>query len=301
MFFIAFAFVSCSSDGDNSSSTVNTPLHYFKFTIDGVEDDLANPDYLVANFTSGNVSFNGKRIIVGAAGGNGGDTDSQYQARFDFTSDGKLLYANLNFSSIEFQNPGFYNFIEYPSYFCQVDNFEIDQINKEVKIKFTVHLFSDKSNINSYSREIKADIKMPYEEMPQSVGPDLTYGGVEQYCKADINGQPWMALFERTYSIFTNEGPYRIETHFANMPAPGNFTFDSSSTDNYVRFAKFNTTTMTYDYYTVNGQVGYTYREFHGSTNYSFIGTYSFTAVNPLNPADVIQVTNGTFRSYQHF
>ena len=42
-------------------------------------------------------------------------------------------------------------------------------------------------------------------------------------------------------------------------------------------------------------------REFSKDHNYSFIGTFSFMAVNPNNSADVIQVTNGEFRSYQHF
>jgi hypothetical protein len=58
---------------------------------------------------------------------------------------------------------------------------------------------------------------------------------------------------------------------------------------------------MTYDYYIISGQVGYTYREYHGYTYYSFIGTFSFTATNPNNPTDIIQVTNGVFRSYQQF
>ena len=56
---------------------------------------------------------------------------------------------------------------------------------------------------------------------------------------------------------------------------PGSFSFDSQSTTNYVKFSKFNPVTLVYDYYNVSGQVGYTYREFHGGSNYSFIGTFS--------------------------
>lgn len=292
----------CSSD-DNSTVPENPnpdPVYFFKLAIDGVENDLLNP-VVFDDSTEGTVYFNGKTVLIGMTASDVTDTDSRYQMVFNFTPDGKLLNGHLQFFSVTLQNPVYDNFIEYSSYFCQVDNFVIDQVNKIATIKYTARLYSNNTDINSYYREIKTDIKVPYIEQTPSIGFDLSYGGIEQYCKADINGQAWTARYERSYGVFTNEGPYKIEINFANSPTPGSFTFDSSSTANYVRFAKFNTSTMTYDYYNATGQVGYTYREFHGGNNYSFIGTCSFTAVNPLNSADIIQVTNGTFRSYQHY
>lgn len=291
----------CSSD-DSVDPVNNIPVNnsFFKLSIDGVENDLLHPE-VFDDSTQGLVYFSGKTVLVSMSSGDLADTDSRYQMSFYFTTDGKLLIGKLQFFSTIHQNPEYGNFIEYPSYFCQVDNFVIDQVNKIAMIKYTARLYSNNTNINSYYREIKTDIKVPYLEIAPSIGSELSYYGVEQYFKVDISGLPWSAKFERTESVFTNEGPYKFEINFANSPTPGNFTFDSSSTTNYIRFAKFNTITMTYDYYNATGQVGYSYREFHGGDRYSFIGTCSFTAVNPLNPSDIIQVTNGTFRSYQHY
>lgn len=295
--------IGCSSnDSENPVNTipVNTNNNFFKLSIDGVENDLLHPQ-VFDDATAGTVQFDGKTVLIAMTASDVSDTDARYQMVFTFTSDGKLLSGHLQFFSVILQNPVYDNFTEYSSYFCEVDNFVIDQVNKIAKIKYTARLYTNMNDINSYYREIKTDIKIPYEELTPSTGPNLTYRGIEQYCKVHINGQPWTAKHERSESIFTDEGPYKIIINFANSPTPGSFTFNSSSTANYVRFAKFNTSTMTYDYYNTTGQVGYSYREFHGGTNYSFIGTCTFTAVNPLNPTDIIQVTNGTFRSYQHY
>ena len=301
IFFFTVFIVGCSSD-DSANPVNNIPdsNYFFKLSIDGVENDLLYPE-VFDDATDGKVYFDGKTVLISMAANDLNVTDARYQMVFNFNPDGQLLNGHLQFFSYILGNPVYDTFTEYSSYFCQADNFVIDKVNKIVTIKYTVRLYTNNTNINSYYREIKADIKVPYLEETPSTGFDLSYGGVEQYCKANINGLAWTARYERINSVFTNEGPIKIEINFANSPTPGSFTFDSSSTANYMRFAKFNTSTMTYDYYNVSGQVGYTYREFHGGTNYSFIGTYTFTAVNPLNPADIIQVTNGTFRSYQHY
>ena len=301
---IAVIGIGCSTDDsvDPVDPVNNTPEnnYFFKLSIDGVQNDLLNP-VVFDDSTDGNVLVSGETVVIGMSASDVSDTDSRYQMVFHCTTEGKLLNGSLQFFSVIHSNPVYYNFIEYSSYFCQVDNFVIDQVNKIATIKYTTRLYSNMTNINSYYREIKTDIKVPYEESATNYGTNFLYYGIEQYCNFDINGQAWKARHERVAGVFTNEGPFKIEINFANSPTPGNYAFDSSSTANYVRFAKFNTSTMTYDYYNVTGQVGYTYREFHGATNYSFIGTCSFTAVNPLNSSDIIQVTNGTFRSYQHY
>ncbi|MFT3795036.1 hypothetical protein [Flavobacterium sp.] len=129
---------------------------------------------------------------------------------------------------------------------------------------------------------------------------EFSLNGVPQYCNAKFNTVDWKAWTEPQNSIFTSTDAYRIETHFAVTTTPGSYAINESS-GNYVRFSKFNTATLTYDYYNVTGTIAHSYREFHGAASYSYIGTFNFTAVNPNNPSDVIQVTDGTFRSYQKF
>jgi len=70
---------------------------------------------------------------------------------------------------------------------------------------------------------------------------------------------------------------------------------------NYITFSKFNTTTLTYDNYSVNGTLNNEYKEFHGMKLYSYFGSFNFTATNVNNPADVVQVTDGKFRYSQNY
>lgn len=196
--------------------------------------------------------------------------------------------------------PGYNNYINFPSNYFLATDFSIDETNKKIKFKFNGKLYFDQRSLASESRDLQGDVDMMYTDQGDDPFP-IVINNVEQYCRANFNATPWFARFEHTFSSFTDENPYKIEINFANSPTPGSFNFTSASTSNYVRLSKFNTTTLTYDYYNVNGQVAYSYREYHGGTKYSFIGTFSFTAVNPNNAADIIQVNDGVFRSYQIF
>lgn len=296
--------LSCSNDdGGTTPDPVTIPVH-FKLVVDGVELHIptGNDPPPVIGVSQGSATKNGDLITVNVAYGNLSQTDSAITLAFTFTTEGKLLSGTMNCTSNNFPNPSYKNFINFPSNYFQVDNFILDEVNHKVKMNFTGNLYFDNHSLTSEARNIHVEIEdMEYEDNPQT-GPSIfIYSNVEQYCRANFNTNPWKARYEHIYSSFTNESEYKVEINFANSPSPGSYAFDSLSSTNYVRLSKFNPITLTYDYYNVSGQVGYTYREYHGGSYYSFIGTFSFSAVNPNNPADVIQVTNGEFRSFQQF
>lgn len=303
LFFVLSVFaLSCSpsdddgTDGGGGGGTGGVTPD-IKMKIDGIEVDFPNTS---TPASSSGATKQGDVYSIGVAYGQYTNYDTVFGLRMNFSSEGKLISGSLSFNSQNNGNPGYGNFIYFPSNYMEVSEFSVNEATKRIKLKFKGRLYNDQKSINSESRLVEAEVDMNYTEVEPNPYP-IVIDNIEQYCRAKINGTPWFARFEHDLSSFTNEDAYKIEINFANSPTPGSYNFTSASTSNYVKFSKFNTTTLTYDYYDVTGQVAYSYREYHGYTNYSFIGTYSFTAVNPNNPADVIQVTDGTFRSYQKF
>lgn len=286
--------IGCSSDEDGNASEGPVVL---KLSIDGVE--MNYPNNSPGGFTY-NVHRKGDKYTLNASYGDYGNADSTFSLAMTFTSSGKFISGKLDFNSVNSVDASYANFIYFPSNYGQTTNFSIDETNKKIKFKFSGKLYADNRLITSDSRDIQGEVNMTYIDEGEDPFP-IVINNIEQYCRANINAAPWFARFEHSFSSFTDEGAYKIETNFANSPTPGSYNFTSASTSNYVKFSKFNPVTMVYDYYNVNGVVAYTYREYHGFTYYSFIGTFSFTATNPNNPADVIQVTDGAFRSYQQF
>lgn len=294
---IGFFIASCTSSNNDSANNNSLSQDRFNLVIDGVNLGLPTSqdvNYVISVYKKGDV------IQLGVYNGDFNNTDSALTLSLNFSKYGKFISGTLFFNSFNYYNPRYNNFIDFTSNFFNCTLLELDEVNKRVKINFDGKLYENKNSLTSDSRHLSGQLNLPYTDNGNQSDP-LVVNGIEQYCRVNINSAPWFARFENSYSAFTDEGAYKIETHFVNSPTPGNYNFNSSSTDNYVKFSKYNPITMTYDYYNITGQVGYTYREYHGSTYYSFIGTFSFTATNPNNPADIIQVTNGVFRSYQQF
>lgn len=294
LFFGIFILGCSSNEGDNT--LLATPVD-FKLIIDGVEIDYPNTD----GGTSGaNAYKKGDVISVIASHGNLSTADSNFYMVLKFTKGGKFLTGYLVFNSYSSGNPMYASFYNFPSHYIQTTDFSLDEVQKKIKLKFDGNLYSDNQSLSSEARNIQGEVDMVYIDDGDEPYP-LVINNIEQYCRANLNSTPWVAKFEDPYSSFTNEDDYKIEINFDNTPTPATYNFTSASTSNYVRLSKFNTVTVTYDYYNVTGVVAYSYREFHGGARYSFIGTFSFTAVNPNNASDVIQVTDGVFRSYQQF
>jgi hypothetical protein len=288
---LSFLAVGCSSNDNNTTNNID-----FKLVVDGFEYNV--PPRNNGEDLGGTIVKVGDKISISVVQGDTNNTDSKLFLYLIFSTSGKFISGNMRFFSFNFYNPSYDNFIHFPSNYFQVSSFNLDEVNKKIQMKFTGKLYVDKESLTSESRDIEIEFNTVYTDNG-SVNDPLIFNNIEQYCRANFNSIPWFARFEYTASSFTNEDAFKIETHFANTQATGSYNFTSSSTDNYVKLSKFNPLTLTYDYYNATGQVAYTYREFHGANRYSFIGTFSFTAVNPNNLSDIIQVTNGEFRSYQ--
>lgn len=289
--FCFFLFISCTENTDNSNP-VGANDTYFRMNIDGTEVQFDTQD---ANaYNTAHIEIKGDKFIVRVNSGfQAGSTNwNNYVIVFD--KQGNFLSFNRN-------GNGYSNYKNYPSHYFNLNIISLDEINKKIKVSFSGKLYIDNLDLNSESNEVSGELMMNYD------GNETLYSGllmgpnIPQYCTAQLNGNLWTAKFEDRYSIFTAEDPYKIVIHFDVNELPGTFDVTPASTNNYITFSKFNTETLLFDNYSVTGLLAHSYREYHGMNQYSFIGTFSFTAVNLNNPTDIIQVTEGSFRSYQSF
>lgn len=300
LFVFIIALSSCSDPDETApvTPTDNTtpPTDYFNLNIDGSEVSVVP---FQGSFYGYKMTKKGEVFHLVATHG---ESHEWFRLEFDFTEDGKLISAKKESFSTQLGNVYYYNYRNFPSNYFNIQILSIDETAKKIKLKFNGNLYVSTTDLYSEDIHLDAEINAPYQEVEQtSSNYIITDYQVEQYCSAKFNGTPWVARHEHSNSVFTSEDPYKIEINFASNAIPGSYPFTTSSTSNYLKFSKFNTTTLTYDYYNVTGVVAHTYREFHGAGNYSFIGSFSFTATNPNNPSDSITVTDGVFRSYQHY
>jgi len=220
-----------------------------------------------------------------------------------FTKDGKFLEAHQNSVNIgEGQFAVYYkNYRYFPANYFNIRIYSIDEVQKRIKFTISGKLYFDDKDLNSESLDLLGDFDMKYNGDFGTIAPTFQVSGLDQHCTAKLNTAEWMAFRELENGSFTADDPYKIEINFPSTALVGTYNLITNSTNNYLRFSKFNTTTKVFDYYNLNGLISQTYREFHGGGNYSLFGTFSFTATNPNDPSDVIQVTDGDFRSYQHY
>jgi hypothetical protein len=296
-----FLCIGCSTDAPTPAPTPTPPVStdpYFHMNVSGT--DLSFPLPPLPSFNHVSIQKYGNRFSIGGNYAFSYDSNDLSQFNITFDTDAKIVYANQSSTSTEYGNYTYNNYQNYPDHYFDVQIISLDETNHRIKGSFSGKLYLNKLNINSESIVFTGDFDMFYDETGTST-PGISVGDVEQHCNMKLNGTVWTALYEYQYSSFTAQDAYKIEMHFANSNTPASFTVTPSSTDNYLRFSKFNTVTLVYDYYDLNGTVAYTYRENHGGGRYSYFGTFSGTAINPNNPSDVITITEGDFRSIQQF
>ena len=291
---LTLIFTGCSTNDSASKE-------YFNFSVGGIDFSLV-PNGESDSFNRAQVLRNGDLFVIIIVMGFTSDSLEQNFYKIYFDKNGNVIYAErkADSSSAGGLSLTFKNYPDFSSNYFTINILSINESSKKIRLNFSGNLYYHESNLNSESVLIEGDLDMTYNEN-QELNYDIKFNGIDQYCSAKLNSLPWKAWQEYTFSQFTSTDAYKIEPHFASDSNVGSYNFNATSTDNYVRFSKFNTSTLTYDYYIVTGQVAYSYKEFHGGNMYSFIGTFNFTATNPNNPSDVIQVTDGVFRSYQQF
>jgi len=218
-----------------------------------------------------------------------------------FDTKGNIVKGNYSVYDSEYGPVNYAIYKNFSSNYFKVNVISLDETSKKIKATFTGPMFLNSSeDLTRESITIDGDLNITYPEYDagETVISNYLPG---QNCTAKINGAVWTANHEYSYGSFTASDPFKIDIAFAENSSASSFPFSTSSTINCIKFYKFNTMTLTYDSFNVNGVVSYSYREFHGGRQYSYFGTFSFNAVNPNNPSEVIQVTDGAFRSFQTY
>lgn len=306
--FLAALLIGCSTDEEPQTIVVNPPVtpvedaDYFHLQVNesAMDLDLVNS----YGWNRGSITRLADVYKINISCGFDNNTIEYCLINMTFDLNGKIISATQKSSNVVSGIYTYSNYEHFPSNYFNINVISVDETQKRIKLAFNGNLYLSnlylEPTFTSEASSLSGELDMEYIDQL-----DLSYiipeYEVPQYCTAKLNGVNWRAYHEHEDSHFTSTDAYKLETHFASSTPIGSYAFNDSSSDNYVKFSKFNTTTLTYDTYSVSGTVAYTYKENHGGPKYSFIGTFSFTAVNNANPAEIIQVTDGVFRSYQRF
>lgn len=190
----------------------------------------------------------------------------------------------------------FYSYRPYSSNFFKLNIEEIDEVNKKVKINFNGEMYGDPNSLQSEGKYVSGRIVADYIEVIPSIF------GLKNTAK--INGQDWI----RTNSVQVNSGTtsypnrciqneyndkaYKIKIYYQiGTTVTGSYNFTPADQIHKVEIAKYDLLTNSYIEYDCTGQLKILY-----TFEREIKGEYSFTGINPNNPADVVTVTNGEFK-----
>ncbi|MDP2161838.1 MAG: hypothetical protein Q8K02_15250 [Flavobacterium sp.] len=219
-----------------------------------------------------------------------------------FDASGRFGYFNIKLptsgpSSID---RNFYSFKFFSSNFFNFNLETVDEVNKRVKGTFDGYLFADSADLTSESKYVRGSFDLKYVELVPSV--------FNLKNQAKINGTEWVKIRDESTIIpigslsknYTHhdydDNEYRISINY-NLPNGVSFlnetiyNFTNTDISNNVKLAKYDIISNTLVNYKTSGQL--TITKYENSIMY---GTYFFTAVNPNNPSDIIQVTDGDFK-----
>lgn len=278
--FIASLAISCSSD-DGGDSTGGPFEPTFEYTFDG------NP--LNISVSSGQKSGNSMVVVAGDSQGN--------SIQFQFDKFGNL--GSVSATPSDFEMPDYDSHKNYSGHYFTFDLIEINEAEKTVKASFSGKLYEDNEDLNSDFKEVSGTFWVKYVEMTPAVA------GLE--VSAKINGNDWYATnsfttngtgsFETFIHHELSDDEYKIMLGFddSNMTA-GVRNFTPATETIYATIAKYNLQTKFYETFNATGTMTITGTESFGI--FTIVsGTYSFSAVNPSNSSETIQVTDGKFKS----
>lgn len=282
-FLLAFACFSCSEDsGDSSADGLDTNNYY---TLIREERQIDLHEMTVVRTEHG--------FRVG---------DKGYPRMWGFTFDDTGRFGEMYF---KFTPLGYnqmmtrYSYPDFSSNYFDFNLISIDEVNKRVKFSFSGKLYQYLDNLDIERNDISGEFDLYYIDNVPLI-PGLTN-------EALIDGDQW-----RQVSLVKREIPGGFETESKSDDAykmiirnnlgtaVGNYNFDAASTTNCVYLYKFNTDTRTYTVYNTAGTMTVTAKTLlSNQDSFTLTGNYNFTATNPNNSADVIQVTNGSFKVYR--
>lgn len=277
--FVLIILVSCSSSSDSSSSADDT----FTYVYDGNN----------VNLTTLHAQKSENTLIVSGIAFNGQSVE------FMFNKFGDLgTVSSFSVSSFDFVDT--YSYMNFSSHYFTFNLVSIDETNKRIHCTFSGNLYEEQYDLDSNHVPVSGEFNLTYTDVTPAVP------GLEVSCK--IAGTDWYATNSSTTNGTTMDDFILDESSddensiyigfdaFNNGPATYNFT--ASSSTNFVKLVKFNPGTVDFTEYNCAGTMTVTSKTSAGLIGYYIEGTYSFTATNPSNVSQTIQVTNGKFKTY---
>lgn len=285
-----FLLQGCSENDDDPAETgMPVPTDLFTLKINGVEIPFFSDTFQEGDFGPyynnlvSDVRLSGDKFYI----------TGYFQAKnfyIVFTPNEKFVTMEIAPGGAFADNePYITEYANYPNFTSNYFNSEIhhDEANQKVSAIFSGNLYAIADNMESESIFIECEIKsQPY--IITTVAP----GG--EHCSAKFNGAVWDGLSKQSLNSFVADDPYKL-TLLLPTAATGQYSFSPESTTNRITLYKFNTATLSYDAYECTGNVNIVQREPWGSY-YMYSGSFSLTAVNPNNPSEVIEITEGNFR-----
>ncbi len=270
--------VSCSSDSEGGSVDSN---EYFNYTTDGRNVEITT--WVAAR------SEDTFEVM-----GTNPDGTSMH---FLFDAHGNLARAGSTPADVS-SDPWMDSFQNFTSHYFNFDIVAIDEATQMIKVNYSGKLYEDEYNINSDFSTVSGSFNVHYDVRTPIV-PNIHF-------EAKIAGSDWYQVSGGT-SIYgssdvhlwqTSGDEYRLDLNInANTYSLGTFPYTSSSTANRVVLSKYDTATNQYVDYISSGTLSITDIADAGWSGKMLTGTFSFTAVNPDNPAQTIQVTDGSFKT----
>lgn len=283
----------CSSDngngnnnGDDNNDVPVVVIRKFSLFLNGVQSNLNESRFSTAYRKEHSILIGGEYI---------NDISFKLQISFDENGHfGKMIYKEQNISS---DTPKyFYSNRNYSSQHFTFIMQQYDDVNRRVKGSYSGYLFIDPENLSSESKFVSGDFDLPFADIVPPVSGLIN--------EATINSQYWRST-NRFQTNGDNTGQYEelnlhclrddeykmTFTFHKTNTLIGSYSFTPTTLINKIKLSKYDLTTSTYINYNCTGTVQVLLRP-----PLCFDGIYSFTAVNPTNPSDVIQVQNGKFR-----
>lgn len=220
-----------------------------------------------------------------------------------FDKNGHLGTLELSYPESETINKKFYAPRDNSSAHFSVVIESIDTVKQRIKGRFSGYVFANATNINSESKYISGTFDTDYALYPVTIS---NLGN-----SAKINGVDWQATNYYPTRIgsqyityhYIDDQLYKIKVHYLqfNTGFSGSpivvYNFTSADASNKVELSRFDPATRTYTDFNCSGTLNITIRQ-----NTVYGGNYTFTAVNPNNPSEIIQVTDGNYKlGYVYF
>jgi len=190
----------------------------------------------------------------------------------------------------------FYSLTNYSSHYINFKITAIDEVNKRIKGTLSGNIYHDPFNKNSESKYVVVNFDCNYLDVIPVVK------NLKNQTK--INGIDWNSTYKYTtagafgnnnnitqHYVSDNEYEIMVNYNLQNISL-GTYNYTVTATTNNIKLAKYDVVTGTNVTYNSLGTLNIVQKE----NQFILSGNYSFTAVNPNNSNDIIQVTDGLFK-----